>query len=151
MPGMGSGLGLNNPTIVTAFRNLLEHQALVILLLLALLAAGWNVLRAVQLRRRQSGEVQPEPSHSSEPEARRLLRISFGFLWIFDGILQAQASMPLGMTTQVIQPGAAASPGWVQHIVNAGGTIWSNHPITAPASAVWIQVGPGIWLLVAPR
>ena len=151
MPGMGSGLGLNNPTIVTAFRNLLEHQALVILLLLALLAAGWNVLRAVQLRRRQSGEVQPEQSHSSEPEARRLLRISFGFLWIFDGILQAQASMPLGMTTQVIQPSAAASPGWVQHIVNAGGTIWSNHPITAPASAVWIQVGLGIWLLVAPR
>jgi len=148
---MGSGLGLNNPTIVTAFRNLLEHQALVILVLLALLALGWNLLRAVQLRRQHSGDLQPEQPPSLEPEARRLLRISFGFLWIFDGILQAQASMPLGMTTQVIEPSAAASPGWVQHIVNAGGTIWSNHPITAPASAVWIQVGLGILLLVAPR
>ena len=56
--------------------------------------------------------------------------------------------MPLGMTTQVIEPTAATSPAWVQHLVNAGATIWSNHPITAPASAVWIQVGLGVWLLV---
>ena len=59
--------------------------------------------------------------------------------------------MPLGMTTQVIQPTAAASPNWVQHLANVGATIWSNHPIEAPASAVWIQVGIGVWLLVAPR
>jgi cytochrome oxidase Cu insertion factor (SCO1/SenC/PrrC family) len=151
MPGMGSGLGTNNPIIIGAFRSLLEHQALVILVLLALLAVGWNLLRAVQLRRLRDGDLRPEQSLNSEPEARRLLRISFGLIWIFDGILQAQASMPLGMTTQVIQPSAAASPHWVQHVVNAGGTIWSNHPITAPASAVWIQIGLGIWLLVAPR
>jgi cytochrome oxidase Cu insertion factor (SCO1/SenC/PrrC family) len=151
MPGMGSGLGTNNPVIVGAFRSLLEHQALVILVLLALLAVGWNLLRAVQLRRLREGNLRPEQSLNPEPQARRLLRISFGLIWIFDGILQAQASMPLGMTTQVIQPSAAASPQWVQHVVNAGGTIWSNHPITAPASAVWIQIGLGIWLLVAPR
>jgi len=148
---MGSGLGTNNPVIVGAFRSLLEHQALVILVLLALLAVGWNLLRAVQLRRLRDGDLRPEQSLNAEPQARRLLRISFGLIWIFDGILQAQASMPLGMTTQVIQPSAAASPHWVQHVVNAGGTIWSNHPITAPASAVWIQIGLGIWLLVAPR
>ena len=151
MPGMGSGLGTNNPVIVGAFRSLLEHQALVILVLLALLAVGWNLLRAVQLRRLRDGDLRPEQSLNAEPQARRLLRISFGLIWIFDGILQAQASMPLGMTTQVIQPSAAASPHWVQHVVNSGGTIWSNHPITAPASAVWIQIGLGIWLLVAPR
>ena len=151
MPGMGSGLGTNNPIIVGAFRSLLEHQALVILVLLALLAVGWNLLRAAQLRRLKDSGVRPEQPLNPEPDARRLLRISFGLIWIFDGILQAQASMPLGMTTQVIQPSAAASPHWVQQIVNAGGTIWSNHPITAPASAVWIQVGLGIWLLVAPR
>ena len=39
----------------------------------------------------------------------------------------------------------------MQHLVNAGATIWSNHPITAPASAVWIQLGIGVWLIVAPR
>ena len=37
-----------------------------------------------------------------------LLRISFGILWIFDGILQAQSAMPLGLPSQVIQPAAAA-------------------------------------------
>ena len=89
----------------------------------------------------------------SSPEAagRRLLRIAFGIIWIFDGLLQAQASMPLGMTTHVIEPTAASSPAWVQHLVNAGATIWSNHPTAVPASAVWIQIGLGIWLIVAPR
>ena len=57
--------------------------------------------------------------------------------------------MPLGMTTQVIQPTAAASPDWVQHSSTPVATIWSYHPIAAPASAVWIQVGIGVWLLAA--
>ncbi len=148
---MGSGLQANNPIILAAFRNLLGHQAIIVLVLLAGLAMGWNLLRAVQLRNRAKDEVGVASLPDPESAARRLLRISFGLIWIFDGILQAQSSMPLGMTTQVIQPSAEASPAWVQHLVNAGGTIWSNHPITASASAVWIQVGLGIWLLVAPR
>jgi cytochrome oxidase Cu insertion factor (SCO1/SenC/PrrC family) len=148
---MESGLQTNNPIIVAAFRNLLQHQAIVVLLLLAVLAVGWHVLRGAQLRKVANGEGNVEVPQRLEPRARRLLRVSFGLVWIFDGILQAQASMPLGMTTQVIEPSAAASPSWVQHLVNAGGTIWSNHPVTASASAVWIQVGLGIWLLVAPR
>ncbi len=151
MPGMGSGLQTNNPIVVEAFRSLLQHQALIVLVLLAILAVGWNLLRAAQLRKLANGVASSEVPPAPEPSPRRLLRIAFGLIWIFDGILQAQASMPLGMTTQVIKPSAAASPSWVQHLVNAGGTIWSNHPITAPASAVWIQVGLGIWLLVAPR
>jgi len=151
MPGMGTGLQTNNPVIVAAFRTQLEHQAFVVLALVVVLAACWSVLRAAQLRKQANGNAGIEVSPCPEPSARRLLRISFGFIWIFDGLLQAQASMPLGMTTQVIAPSAAGSPSWVQHLVNAGGTIWSNHPISAPASAVWIQVGLGIWLLVAPR
>jgi cytochrome oxidase Cu insertion factor (SCO1/SenC/PrrC family) len=79
------------------------------------------------------------------------LRISFGLLWIFDGILQGQASMPLGLGPQVIQPTAAASPTWVQHLVNDGLRIWSYHPVGAAAAAVWIQIGLGLWLLAAPR
>jgi cytochrome oxidase Cu insertion factor (SCO1/SenC/PrrC family) len=54
-----------------------------------------------------------------------------------------------GLAAQVIEPTAAASPLWVQHLVNWGGTIWSYHPITAGAASVWIQVGIGAWLLVA--
>ncbi|HEY5272413.1 MAG TPA: SCO family protein [Acidimicrobiales bacterium] len=154
MPGMSSGLQTNNPTIVSAFQSLLLHQGLLVLVILALLAIAWNVLRAAQLRRTMaSGDGSPAESTTPIPDApaRRLLRVSFGVIWIFDGVLQGQASMPLGMTTQVIQPTAASSPTWVQHVVNAVATIWSNHPITAPASAVWIQVGIGAWLLVAPH
>ena len=59
--------------------------------------------------------------------------------------------MPLGLPSGVIQPAASTSPGWVQHLVNSGVSIWSNHPIQAASATVWIQVGIGLWLLVAPR
>jgi cytochrome oxidase Cu insertion factor (SCO1/SenC/PrrC family) len=148
---MSTGLQANNPTIVSAFQSLLLRQGLVVLILLAVMIVAWNVLRGIQLRRAVAGTPSTELSAYPEPVARRVLRISFALIWILDGLLQAQPSMPLGMTTQVIEPGVATSPSWVQHLVNAGATIWSHHPITAPASAVWIQVGLGIWLLVAPR
>lgn len=151
MPGMSTGLQPNDPTIVSAFHSLLARQALLVLVLFALLAVAWNVLRSIQLRRAAEGTSTEEQLPYVEPLGRRLLRISFGLIWILDGLLQAQASMPLGMTTQVIGPTAQSSPNWVQHLVNFGATIWSYHPITAPAAAVWIQCGLGIWLLVARR
>ena len=151
MPGMSSGLSTNNPTIVSAFRSLLWHQALIALVLLALLAMAWNLLRAAQLRRARAGGLVAGDRSCPEAAGRRLLRVAFGLIWIFDGLLQAQPSMPLGMTSQVIEPTAATSPAWVQHLVNAGVTIWNNHPTAAPASSVWIQIGLGIWLIAAPR
>ena len=63
--------------------------------------------------------------------------------------MQAQPKMAGGLAAQVIEPTAAASPAWVQHLVNWGGTIWSYHPITAGAASVWIQVGIGAWLIIA--
>jgi hypothetical protein len=87
----------------------------------------------------------------AEPAWRRLLRVGFGLIWVFDGILQAQPKMAVGLPSQVIEPIAASSPHWVQHVVNWAGTTWSYHPMQAGASAVWIQVGIGIWLLVAAR
>ena len=155
MPGMNTGLSANNPAIVSAFQSALLNQGLVMLLLIALVAVAWNVQRAAQLRRARAAAngapIASALSPSPEPPARRLLRLGFGLIWIFDGILQGQASMPLGMVPQAIQPTAAASPSWVQHLVNAGTTIWSYHPVSAAAAAVWIQVGIGLWLLVAPR
>lgn len=89
--------------------------------------------------------------HPAEPNGRRFLRIAFGLLWILDGLLQVQSGMPLGMPTGVVRPAATGSPGWVHHVVNAGLTIWGNHPVAAAASVVWIQLAIGIALLVAPR
>ena len=86
-----------------------------------------------------------------EARGRWLLRIGFGTLWILDGILQAQPKMAAGLPSLVIQPTAASSPAWVQHLVNWGGTAWSYHPVQAGAASVWIQVGLGAWLIVAAR
>ena len=155
MPGMSTGLSANNPTIVSAFDWQLVHQGLVVLLILALVAVAWSILRVRQLHlvaeKGLPGALVPEMHTDPEPAARRVARISFGLIWIFDGVLQAQSSMPLGMAPEVLKPVAASSPSWVQHLDNFVATIWSYHPTTAPASAVWIQVGIGIWLLFASR
>jgi hypothetical protein len=87
----------------------------------------------------------------AEPAARRALRIGFGLLWLFDGVLQAQPKMPAGLASQVIEPGAASSPHWVQHLVSWGATAWSHHPVQAATAAVWIEAGIGIWMLAAAR
>ena len=152
---MGHGLSTNDPTVTAAFRSALAHQFLIVLALVTVLAIVWNSIRTVRYRRAVLAGAVDEPTPLAweypEPAARRLLRISFGLLWLFDGILQTQSSMPLGLTGGVITPAASSSPGWVQHLVNTGVTIWNDHPVSAAASTVWIQVGIGCFLLVAPR
>ncbi|HXW35361.1 MAG TPA: hypothetical protein VEJ87_12345, partial [Acidimicrobiales bacterium] len=151
MPGMNTGINTNDPSVVSSFQAALLHQFLVVLVVLALIAISWSVLRSLQLRRAVEGGGLPlRPDLvSPEPAARRLLRISFGLIWIFDGILQGQSSMPLGLVPQAIQPTASSSPDWVQQVVEFGAKVWDYHPVPAATAAVWIQVGIGLWLLVA--
>jgi hypothetical protein len=152
MPGMNSGLNSNNQTLVAAFRTALLHQGIIVLLVFAVLAVAW-----VGIREWMRSGVTPairaaaRDAAGAEPAGRQLLRIGFGILWIFDGLLQAQPAMAVGLPGQVIEPTAKASPLWVQHLVNLAGTTWSYHPIQAGASAVWIQIGIGAWLIAAPR
>jgi cytochrome oxidase Cu insertion factor (SCO1/SenC/PrrC family) len=143
---MQSGLSDTNPIIVAAFKAALLHQGLIIAAVLLLLALAWA---AVRMRGLRPAPWTQGPS-PSETTARRVLRIGLGVLWLFDGLLQAQPAMAAGLPSQVIEPGAASSPGWVQHLVNWGATAWSYHPVEAGAAAVWIQVGIGAWLLLAP-
>src|SRR5208282_3008227 len=145
MPGMNSGLTDNNPLLVAAFRTALLHQGLIVLLIFAVLAVAWISVREWLRPGKAARPAGPEPAW------RQLLRVGFGVIWIFDGLLQAQPAMPAGLPSQVIEPTAASSPGWVQHIVNWAGTAWSYHPVQAGASAVWIQIGIGAWLIAAPR
>ncbi|HVA10266.1 MAG TPA: SCO family protein [Acidimicrobiales bacterium] len=152
---MGRSLQTGNSLIVSSFHTALFHQFIAVFVLGALCAIGFNVFRTVQYRKLKAHGMASFPTSRSEPlpepAARRILRIGFGALWIFDGLLQIQSSMPLGLPSGVIQPSASGSPVWVQHLVNTGVTIWSNHPIQAASATVWIQVGIGLWLLVAPR
>jgi cytochrome oxidase Cu insertion factor (SCO1/SenC/PrrC family) len=153
MPGMNSGLNISDPAVVAAFKAALVHQGLIALVIFAVLGLAWVTLRAWLPASAAGAGPAPQaaPAAVAEPAWRKLLRIGFGLLWVLDGILQAQPKMAVGLPSQVIEPLAAASPSWVQHLVNVGGTTWSYHPMQAGASAVWIQVGIGLWLIVAAR
>jgi cytochrome oxidase Cu insertion factor (SCO1/SenC/PrrC family) len=147
MPGMNSGLNSNNATLVAAFRSALLNQGILVLFVFTVLAVAWVAVREwMHVTRTTTDHLAV-----AEPAWRQVLRIGFGVLWIFDGLLQAQPAMAAGLPSQVIEPTAASSPAWVQHVVNLGGTTWSYHPIQAGASAVWIQVGIGAWLIAASR
>jgi len=151
MPGMNSGVNVNDPAVVAAFKAALLHQGLIALLIFGLLGLAWVSVRAWQPFARTGAAQAPGTAAPvrAEPAWRQVLRIGFGLLWLFDGILQAQPKMAVGLPSQVLEPVAAASPRWVQHLVNWAGTSWSYHPMQAGAAAVWIQAGIGIWMLVA--
>ena len=168
MPGMTSGLDAANPALVAAFRSALLFQLAIVTGIFVVLAIAYRVARRLQAAQPLSEPATAaasapvtEPTTTpvtasaseppTEPRARRLLRLAFGILWIFDAILQAQPKMAGGLPSQVIEPVAAASPGWVQSVANFGGTVWSYHPVQAAAAAVWIQGGLGLWLLVSAR
>ncbi|HSZ41007.1 MAG TPA: SCO family protein [Trebonia sp.] len=142
---MNSGVNPADPIFVSAFRSALLAQFGIVCLIFLILLAAWTLLRG------RAGPTSPDAQAWREPRARRVLRIGFGVLWLFDGILQAQPQMPGGLPSQVIQPAAGTSPAWVQHLVNWGGTIWTYHPIQAASATVWIQVGIGLWLIFGAR
>ena len=149
MSGMGSTLQLNNPMVVAAFQSALIHQGIIALLIFFLLAMLWVSVREWVPGSRTS--FRPAAGELPEPRGRQVLRIGFGVLWILDGLLQAQPAMPLGLASNVTQPAADGSPGWVRGLVDFAAKGWAYHPVSAAAAAVWIQVGIGIWLLTAAR
>ncbi len=174
MPGMSHPLQFDNPLVVADFHAALLRQALFVLALGVGLALVWNVVVVLQLRRRGgdvvaggAGVWQRVPARTgpgaargglgadlladAEPPARQLLRIAFGLLWVFDGLLQMQSGMPLGLPQAVVRPAVLGAPAPVRELVARGLSIWSNHPVDAAAATVWIQIGIGLGLLVAPR
>src|SRR5690242_15970898 len=115
MAGMNSGLSANDPAVVAAFRTALIHQGIVALLIFLLVSAVWAGARGWLAPMSGAGQAAGRAAAwTAEPPGRRLLRIGFGLLWIFDGLLQAQPAMAVGLPSQVIEPLAASSPRWVQ-------------------------------------
>jgi cytochrome oxidase Cu insertion factor (SCO1/SenC/PrrC family) len=146
---MNAGLSPANATLEAAFRSALQGQAVYALLIFTLLAIAWVACRELLPPRARGRLAMTKAARRPESAGRRLLRIGFGVLWIFDALLQAQPQMPGGLPSQVIAPAAAGSPGWVLHLVNWAGTGWSYHPVQAAAAAVWIQLGVGAWLIAS--
>ena len=139
MPGMGGSLKLRNPLIVEHFSSALTHQILLVLAV-ALLAAGLAVVLA---------QRRPLPPVIDEPVARRILRLGFGGLWIIAGILQLQPSMPIGLPSAVVLPTVATAPGALNHLVSLASNAWLRHPVLGASAVVWLELGLGVWLLVA--
>ncbi|HTU75136.1 MAG TPA: SCO family protein [Trebonia sp.] len=139
---MNTGLDFNDPTVVAAFRAALAHQGLIALIIIALLSLTWVAIR------RPPAEIAPAGGLAA---GREVLRIGFGLLWVLDALLLTQSGMAAGLPSQVIEPAAVASPGWVQGVVGWAGTAWAYHPVQAGCAAVWIEAGIGLWLLAARR
>ncbi|HWD96251.1 MAG TPA: hypothetical protein VG246_07520, partial [Acidimicrobiales bacterium] len=92
MPGMGrNNVSVTNDLVVSLFRHHLYVTSIywIIGIGLALL------LGATFLRRLNLFNLSREGL--SEPRSRTYLRIAFGCIWVFDGILQFQPGMPLGL------------------------------------------------------
>jgi|GEM_PF-159733 len=151
--------------IAKAFDARLNHEALIILLLLAITAIVFNVIKARQIKSSvwtDSADGQRLSLANDDRADKRVLnndthmvfiriiRVGFASLWILDGILQMQTSMPFGLPTSVVKPSEAGSPLWLQHLVNDTLVIWERHPITDATGIAWIQLGIGLFILLAP-
>ncbi len=75
---------------------------------IAALVEGGRVFRA------RSGRNEPG---SAEPTAATpgmsFLRVALGSLWVLDGVLQAQPTMPRGFAAGILAQVAQGQPGWL--------------------------------------
>jgi cytochrome oxidase Cu insertion factor (SCO1/SenC/PrrC family) len=144
MPGMG-GLkySFNNPLVSSSF----THSVILACGLWIIGIAFAVLLTSVVTRRVLVFNLSAEGL--SEPRSRSYLRLAFGAIWLFDGILQFQVSMPLGLANGVVAPAMAGTPGWLHSLMQHGINIWNSHPIALADGTAWIQVGIGILLLVS--
>ncbi|MEI8126992.1 MAG: SCO family protein [Actinomycetota bacterium] len=133
MPGMGGGFSITDPFIISLFRHDLRTQFLVICALTLV-----TVLAGVLATYRRPAD------QSVEPRSRYWLRWSFGALWIIDGVLQFQVSMPLGMANQVVAPASEGAPGWLHTLIFHGIGLWNQHPLALACVTAWVQIGIGL-------
>jgi len=144
MPGMGSNsYSITNPLVTAAF----THSVFVTCGMWIIALAFVILLTAVASRRVLVFNLSERGL--AEPRNRTYLRTAFGAIWLFDGILQFQVSMPLGMANLVVSPASKGTPGWLHSLMVHGISLWNNHPIALADGVAWIQVGMGILLLVS--
>jgi cytochrome oxidase Cu insertion factor (SCO1/SenC/PrrC family)/uncharacterized membrane protein YphA (DoxX/SURF4 family) len=136
---MGSTPITENTALAGDLYTTLMWQVVLLLALSTLVFGLWL------LRRPLRGSSD---SSTVEPTGRRILRIAVGGLWILDGLLQAQPSMPGSFVQMTIAPKLEAVPDWLFGAVDPFTRTWLQHPIAADAVTVWIQVGLGIAILV---
>jgi len=144
MPGMGgSPIQLNNPLVVAMFRHSLLVTSIFWILGLGL------VLMLTSMFTRRIYTFNLSEAAKEEPRARTYLRWGFGVLWLFDGVMQFQPSMPLGLANFVVAPSADGTPHWLHVLMFDGVGLWNIHPVAFAVGTAWIQVGIGLVLIVS--
>jgi cytochrome oxidase Cu insertion factor (SCO1/SenC/PrrC family) len=144
MPGMfKDNVSLNNPLVVALFHHDVYISAVywIIAVALALLLGATLLHRLSTFNLSKAG--------LSEPRARTFLRLAFGAIWVFDGILQFQPGMPLGLANQIVKPTIADAPTWLHPLMLASINLWNSHPLALATGTAWIQVGIGLGLIVS--
>lgn len=144
MPGMG-GTHYNyaDPLVTNAF----IHSVFFSCVLWIIAIAFAVMMFSVASRRVLTFNLSPQGL--DEPRNRSYLRMAFGVLWLLDGILQFQVTMPLGLANGVVQPALTGTPGWLHSLMLHGITVWNSHPIALADGTAWIEVGIGVLLLVS--
>ncbi|MGC2168795.1 MAG: hypothetical protein WA580_06815, partial [Acidimicrobiales bacterium] len=117
-------IALNNPTIVAIF-----HHHLYVTSIYWIIGIGLILLLGATLLRRLT-TFNLSPAGLSEPRARSILRIGFGLIWLFDGILQFQPSMPLGLADVIVKPTIAGAPSFLHSLILSAVSLWNAHPIS---------------------
>ncbi|HVB71132.1 MAG TPA: SCO family protein [Acidimicrobiales bacterium] len=144
MPGMSSHpVSLTNPFVVALF-----HHALFVTGI-AWLAGIATVLIVLEVVTRRILSFNLSAEGVAESRARTYLRWAFGALWLFDGILQFQPSMPLGLGSAVVAPARAGTPFWLHDLMTHALSLWYSHPVALAVGVAWLQVGLGLVLLAS--
>ena len=155
MPGMGRSLQTGNTLIVSSFHTALVHQ------FIAILVVGPSAPSASTSSAPSSTGGSKEHGRASFPSPRPGARARA------DGATDPPDRLRLPLDPRRTAAGPVLHAPWSpvgrdpaggQHLPGLGAApreqrrqIWSNHPIQAASATVWIQVGLGLWLLVAPR
>jgi cytochrome oxidase Cu insertion factor (SCO1/SenC/PrrC family) len=144
MPGMfKDNVSLNNPLVVALF-----HHDVFVTSVYWIIAIALAVLLGATLSRRLS-TFNLSSAGLGEPRARTLLRLAFGVIWVFDGILQFQPGMPLGLANDVVKPTIAGAPTWLHPLMYSAISLWNTHPLALATGTAWIQIGIGLGLIAS--
>src|ERR1039458_8982399 len=136
-------IDLTNALVVSMFRHSLFVTGLLWLAVIAV------VLMFVLVVTRNIFRFNLSSEGVNEPRARTYLRWAFGAIWLFDGVLQFQASMPLGLANNVVAPLTTNTPSWLHALMEHAIFLWNSHPISLAVGVAWLQVGIGLVLLVS--
>ncbi|KUO94734.1 hypothetical protein [Ferroacidibacillus organovorans] len=97
--------------------------------------------------RGESPKVSKNGTHSY-PLGWYIAWYGLGFIWLIDGFLQSQPEMALPIFVKFVFNSVAQSqPGWLQHIMDFGITMWNQDTVGNNIAALLAQLAIGVGIL----